>query len=143
MGKASDFLKKLKNLKHKEIIAGALVIAIVLIVYFSLASCSSDVSDSVGANADADNLDYCTAMRVRLEKIVSEIDGVGDASVIINWDKSVSTSISGSGTENPKATGVVVVCKGGNSTKVKLDVIYAVSTLLDLSIEKIMVYPKS
>ena len=143
MGKISDFFARLKKVKHIELIVGAIVIVIVLAVYFSLASCSSDGgTKNATANSDADNLDYCTAMRVRLEKIVSEIDGVGDASVIINWDRSVSTSLSG-GTENPKATGVIVVCKGGNSTKVKLDVIYAVSTLLDLSIEKIMVYPKS
>ncbi len=60
---------------------------------------------------------------------------------MINWDRSVSVTFGGSN-ENPKATGVIVVCQGGNSTKVKLDVIYAVSTLLDLSIEKIIVYPK-
>ncbi|MDE7463711.1 MAG: hypothetical protein K2M48_01665 [Clostridiales bacterium] len=142
MGKASDFLTKLKKIKHIGLIAGAVVIVIVLVSYFSLASCSSD-SASLGTSADLGDLDYCTAMQVRLERIVSEIDGVGDASVIINWDKSVSTSLTSSGSENPRATGVIVVCKGGNSTKVKLDVIYAVSTLLDLSIEKIMVYPKS
>lgn len=142
MGKLSNFFTKLKSIKHIELIAGAAVIVLVLVVYFSFASCSSK-SGSVDANADVSDLDYCTAMRVRLEKVVSEIDGVGDASVIINWDRSVSTSLAASGTENPKATGVIVVCKGGNSTKVKLDVIYAVSTLLDLSIEKIMVYPKS
>ena len=55
----------------------------------------------------------------------------------------MSASFSGSQSENPKAVGVLVVCDGGGNTKVKLDVIYAVSTLLDLSIEKIMVYPKS
>ena len=143
MGKTSDFLKKLKNLKHKEIVAGVIVIAVVLIVYFSFASCSSSDTSNASASVDTSNLDYCSAMRVRLEKVVSEIKGVGDASVIINWDKSVSASVTGGGAENPKATGVVVVCKGGDSTKVKLDVMYAVSTLLDLSIEKIMVYPKS
>ncbi len=143
MGKASDLLAKLKSVKHIHLIAGAAVIVIVLVVYFSFASCSSGGKASDSADANADNLDYCSAMRVRLEKIVSQIDGVGDASVIINWDRSVSSSLVGGGTENPQATGAVVVCKGGNSTKVKLDVMYAVSTLLNLSIEKIMVYPKS
>ena len=37
MGKVSDFLTKLKNIKHIELIAGAAVIVIVLVSYFSLA----------------------------------------------------------------------------------------------------------
>ncbi len=142
MGKAKELFAKLKNVKHIQLIAGAAVIVVVLVVYFSFASCSSPRSTNASASVNTDSLDYCTAMRVRLEKIVSQIEGVGDASVIINWDKSASVSTVGSA-ENPQATGAVIVCKGGNSTKVKLDVMYAVSTLLNLSIEKIMVYPKS
>lgn len=142
MGKLSELIAKLKQVKHIEIIACGVLIAIVLIIYFACASCSS-ATGSAQNNVDLTNADYCTAMQVRLEKIVSEIDGVGDASVVVNWDKSVQTSFGGGVTENPKATGAVVVCKGGDQTKVKLDVIYAVSTLLDLSIEKIIVYPKS
>ena len=82
-------------------------------------------------------------MRARLEKVVSEISGVGNASIVINWDRSVVPTF-GSGTaENPQATGAIIVCDGGNDPKVKVDVIFAVSTLLNLSIDKIMVYPKS
>ncbi len=142
MGKLSELLAKLKQTKHIEIIACGVMIAIALIIYFACASCSS-AAVAAPQSVDLSNVDYCTAMQMRLEKIVSEIDGVGDASVVVNWDKSVQTSFGGGATENPKATGAVVVCKGGDQTKVKLDVIYAVSTLLDLSIEKIIVYPKS
>lgn len=141
MGKASDFIARLKSIRHIELIAGGLLLVAVLAVYFACASCTSDKSEktsSVPAGAD-----YCTSMQIQLENVVSQISGVGDASVVINWDKSTASSFASSQTENPKATGVIVVCAGGDSTKVKLDVIYAVSTLLDLSIEKIIVYPKS
>lgn len=141
MGKASDFFKKLKKVKHIEIVACGLLLVVVLSVYFLTVSCSGGKAEKT--SADITNADYCTSMQARLEQIVSEISGVGSASVVINWDKSVSSSFMNNATENPKATGVLVVCDGGNSTKVKLDVIYAVSTLLDLSIEKIIVYPKS
>ena len=140
MGKIGDIIGRLKKIKHIEIIAIAAVAAVVLAVYFICVSCSS--KDQTNVSAVPDDADYCTSMQIQLENIVSKISGVGDASVVINWDKSVSTSFSG-GTENPKATGVIVVCDGGNSTKVKLDVTYAVSTLLDLPLEKIIVYPKS
>ncbi len=142
MGKMSEFFGKLKKVKHIEIIAGAAAIVLVLVVYFACASCTNK-EKAANTSADIIDADYCTAMQIRLEKIISEIDGVGSASVVINWDRSVPTTVMGGGTENPKATGVLVVCDGGKSTKVQLDIIYAVSTLLDLSIDKVSVYPKS
>ena len=141
MDKIAEFFKRLKNVRHIEILAGGAVLAIVLAVYFSCVSCQTGKSKQT--SVDLSGMDYCTAMQTQLEKIVSEISGVGDASVVINWDKSVSASIMGAATENPKATGAIIVCAGGNDAKVKVDVIFAVATLLDLSIDKIMVYPKS
>lgn len=140
MGKIADLFGRLRGVKHIKIVAFAAVIAIVLGVYFACASCASDESTTTTAPTSSD---YCSNMQTQIERIVSEISGVGSASVVINWDKSVPASVFGGGsTENPQATGAIIVCDGGNDTKVKLDVMYAVSTLLNLSIEKIMVYPK-
>lgn len=141
MGKISEFFKRLKKAEHIELFACAALIAVVLVIYFSCVSCSGGSSEKT--SVDVGDKDYCTAMQIRLTDIVSEISGVGDASVVINWDKSVSASLISTESENPKATGVIVVCDGGDQTKVKLDVIYAVSTLLDLSRDKIIVYKKS
>ncbi|MCH5165750.1 MAG: hypothetical protein J1G01_05055 [Clostridiales bacterium] len=144
MGKLSGFISRLKNIKHIEVIACGAVLVVVLLIYFSCVSCSgSKDSELTAVNVDLSKTDYCTAMQIQVEKIVSEISGVGSASVVINWDRSVSASFGGSSSENPRAVGALIVCDGGNNTKVKLDVMYAVSTLLDLSIERIMVYPKS
>lgn len=142
MGKIIDFFKKLKKVNHIEIIACGIILVVVLAVYFSCVSCSK-TTKTASTGIDLSGADYCTSMQVQLEKIVSEITGVGEASVVINWDKSVTASVFGSNSENPKATGAIVVCDGGDQTKVKLDVIYAVSTLLDLSRDKIIVYKKS
>lgn len=142
MGKVSDFFNKLKKVNHIEIIACGVILAVVLVIYFSCVSCSS-TEKTQKTSVDLSGADYCTSMQVQLEKIVSEINGVGNASVVINWDRSVTTSILGTDSENPKATGALVVCDGGDQTKVKLDVIYAVSTLLDLERDKIIVYKKS
>lgn len=141
MGKISGLIEKLKSVKHIEIIACGVMLALVLTVYFSFTSCKTEETAVVKASYDISSADYCSSMQMQVERIVSEISGVGSASVVINWDRTAG-SVYGGSTENPKPVGVLVVCDGGNSTKVKLDVIYAVSTLLDLSIEKIMVYPK-
>lgn len=138
MGK-TGWLERIRSIKHIHIIACGAAIVIALAVYFGCVSCSGD---DAAATADERiySSDYCTAMRAQVEHIVSEISGVGAASVVINWDRS-GASVSGG--ENPRALGALVVCDGGGSTKVKLDVTYAVATLLDLNVEKIMVYPKS
>lgn len=139
MGKITDFINRLKSVKHIELMVGGLALSLVLVIYFSCVSCSAD---STSTSSNAVGSDYCTAMQIKLEQTVSEISGVGNASVVVNWDKSVTSSIMSAATENPKATGALIVCDGGNSAKVKIDIIFAVSTLLDLPIDKIAVYPK-
>ncbi len=143
MDKLSGFIAKLKNIKNVEILIGGAALAVVLLIYFTFVSCSGGSDKPTSGDIVPSNADYCTSMQVQVENIVSKISGVGSAEVVINWDKSVTSVFGGSSTENPRALGALIVCDGGNSTKVKLDVIYAVSTLLDLSIEKIIVYPKS
>ena len=142
MDKAT-IIERLKNIKHKEIILGGIALVAVLVVYFIGVSCANSPSKTKETSLDLSGVDYCTAMQISVERAVSEISGVGSASVVINWDKSVAQSAFGASSENPKATGALIVCEGGGSTKVKLDVTFAVSTLLDLSIEKIIVYPKN
>lgn len=145
MGKISAVFARLKNIKNIEIILGCAALIIVLSVYFAFVSCSGNDAEHTNADVDLTNADYCTAIRVQLENAVSEIAGVGSCSVVINWDKSVTsgTSFGGTPSENPKPLGALIVCDGGDNTKVKLDVMFAVSTLLDLSVEKIIVYPKT
>ena len=86
----------------------------VLIVYFSCASCSEkSVENTFGSNVEIASTDYCTSMRAQVEHIVSEINGVGSATVVINWDRSSSqTSFGNTSTENPKAVGSLIVCEG-------------------------------
>lgn len=140
MGKIG-WLERLKGVKHIQIIACVAAIVIALAVYFGCVSCEGKSNGAAAVDEHFYSSDYCTAMRAQVEHIVSEISGVGSASVVINWDKSSGTALGGS--ENPHALSALVVCDGGGSTKVKLDVTYAVATLLDLNVEKIMVYPKS
>lgn len=141
MDKFSLLLEKLKSKKALAVSVAVGLTVTVLIVYFA---CFTGGNSTASSGINEGEGDYCSVMRTQVESIVSKIDGVGNAAVVINWDKSPSKGYFGSGEEqNPKPVGALIVCDGGNSTKVKLDVIYAVSTLLDLSIDKIMVYPKS
>lgn len=145
MVKLSAVLEKLKGVKNIQLIAGCAAVILVLTVYFAFASCHGGETDAGTNDVDLSDADYCTAMQVRLEKTVSQIAGVGSCSIVINWDKAQAPAygFSGGQYETPKPLGALIVCDGGGDTKVKLDIMFAVSTLLDLSIEKISVYPKN
>lgn len=44
-------------------------------------------------------------------------------------------------TYKPKITGIIIVAKGASSSKVRYDIQVAVSTLYNLSLDKVNVYP--
>lgn len=93
----------------------------------------------------------------RLQSRLAEIEDVGEVSVLLSVDGSVSRELakngeetlvtSGNGTDdvveiryiNPTYSGAVVVCEGADSSVVKLSVIEAVSAYTGLSSDEISV----
>lgn len=162
MSEKKGFFARLKGVKNIEIIIAAVAVGVMLIIYFSgfVGKKQQDVAPkSYG--------DYCERMSAEVEELVSGIGGAGKTKVVINWESSVelilaenesfgansSTSapqiITSGGASSPiilkeiypKALGVAVVCEGGGNAKVKVDIIMAVSTLLKIEPEKIIVLP--
>lgn len=111
---------------------------------------------------EAVNLNYEKALCEQLESVISQIDGVGKVSIMITFegtatneyqtdidksetDETQKTVIIGNkealvkSIENPKVAGVLVVCEGGDSLKVKEKVINAVSTVLNISSGRVYV----
>lgn len=107
-------------------------------------------------------LDYEKVLCEELENVISQIEGVGKVSIMITFEGTASneyqTDIDKSETDetqktviignkealiksisNPKAAGVLVVCEGGDSLKVKEKVINAVSTVLNISSGRVYV----
>lgn len=167
-GKVSSALKKIKSIKNIEIIVAVIAVVVMLVIYFStkinIGSSSTNKNDKDSLKQQLDN--YCTRMEVQLTTTISSIKGAGETKIIINWESSVeiviayitstgsnsSTSapqvIQNNGNSEPivlkelypKALGVIIVCQGGNNVSVKLDIINAVSTLLNITPDKICVY---
>lgn len=130
--------EKLKEIKHKEIVIAVIAVIVMLIIYFS----SFGEKKVQATNQD----DYCVMMQSRIRSVISKIDGVGESDVIISWEGGVETLSQNSASGNskkeiyPRAIGVIIVCEGGSNARVKIDVIMAVSTLMDISTEKVLVY---
>ena len=102
-------------------------------------------------------------METQVTDAVVKMSGDKSAKVIVNWETSVEAVIaySTSGSQNsssssptivqngkpvvlkeiyPKPLGIVVVFAGGDNVKLRLDIIGMVSTLMDISPEKVAVY---
>ncbi len=106
--------------------------------------------------------DYERSLCGELEAVISQIEGVGKVSIMVTFegtaqneyqtdidksekDETLKTVIIGNkealikSVQNPRIAGVLVVCEGGESIKVKEKVINAVSTVLNISSSRVYV----
>lgn len=160
MGKKIGKLKeKFKNLKNKEIIIAAAAVLVMLIVYFV----GGTGKTTETKNEAGSSIDYREEIETELRDAIIGLSGDKNAKVIVSWESGTESLIAYSTTENqnsttktptvvqggkpivlkeiyPKALGAVVVVKGGNEVKLKLDIVNAVAAITNLSPEKVAVY---
>ncbi len=166
-----SIVKKIKNLKHIEYIVLAVFICILILILLSTNIFKRESSASL-------NTDYSNLIETKLEKVLSNIDGAGDVSVmvtvesspqlIIATSKEEKTTSNSSNTSNsnnttvvetpiivskngvssplilqeiqPKITGVIVVAQGANDAKVRLELLKAVQSVLNIEISCIEIF---
>lgn len=73
----------------------------------------------------------------RLAAVLSAMEGVGKAEVVIRWDET-SATMTQSGSRTP--TGAVVVAQGAEDIGVRIKLIRAVTTLLQLQPDSVEVF---
>ena len=93
----SKLFQKLKNIKHIEIIIAVIFAVIILLIYMSSV-------DTKSVSTSSSNLE------TRLENILSDIEGAGEVSVLINT------------TSEQIIDGVIVVASGAENVTVKLNI---------------------
>jgi len=133
---------------------------IVLVLFFSTAFSSKKTSESSDVN------DYVQMLETKLSDRLSELDGAGKVKVIISVKSGMKNEIaterqvSGIGGEKttetpvlisgkplilgeiyPEICGVIIMAKGAADIKVKLSLITAAQTFLDVDSSKIQVLP--
>ena len=133
--KFSAFGAKLKKLRHVEILAALTAVALMLLIYFG-SSCSS--SENAGINGGNGEYDYYTDVVAELEHKLSQIDGVGDVSVLVYWPERDEEDAAGYIPE-----GVIIICDGGDDIAVKMKLINAVAAYFGISENKINVLAKA
>lgn len=104
----SKLFQRFKSIKHIEIIIAVIFAVIVLLIYLSSVNPVQKTQSSVGTN-----------LETRLESILSDIEGAGNVSVLIN------------NTDN-QIDGVIIVASGADDVFVKMNILKAVETVLKI-----------
>ena len=117
MKKAVDFLKQNKN---------ALIVLVLLIVLIIIAI-SLNGNKKLALTSTASSSQNKSVTEMKLEQILSEIKGVGQAEVMINESED-------------GIDGVIVVCSGANNLMTRSDILNVVSKALNVKENNIAIY---
>lgn len=121
--------KKLKSIKHIEIILAILFGLIILLVYFSSTFSANNSNKDYKTENSTVVSAYISEVENKLENILSKINGAGNVAVMlmVEQDTQIDSAVL------PKISSVIVVAQGANDVWVKLQIIKAVEALLRLS----------
>ncbi|MDD7457408.1 MAG: hypothetical protein PUK83_03130 [Clostridia bacterium] len=114
----SDFVEKIKSVKYLKIIILLVIVALVVV----------GIDAYVNKNKKTDNYECMTETEIRLSKMLSEIEGIDDCEVYLNYGD--SDSFFGGG---KKIEGVLVVCHGTNTVTNKLQMLSAIQKALNVN----------
>lgn len=136
----------LKSENGAKIIFAAGIVLIVLIFLFSLSGKDGETTDS---SAQQQNVlsqieEYEQRLEERLTRIIGEIQGTGEITVMITLEKSEESLYSDretnvSATVTPTVRGAVVVCEGSENAIVKQKIVDAVCKALGVSAARVCV----
>ncbi len=151
MEKLKELWEKLKSIRHFEIYLAIFIGVIICVVYFGLYF--DQGSDKKEDNSTAEirtTVEYVDNLENKLCNVLSKIDGVMEVDVMITLESGFSyeyvqesqkIEITLDDTDEklnivkeiyPKIKGVVVVAKGSEDFRVKMDILEAVVTLLQI-----------
>ncbi|HML37495.1 MAG TPA: hypothetical protein PKA19_08775 [Bacillota bacterium] len=144
---------KLKNDKYvKDLLVKLitiLAVAAIALLLFDVLTQSKDgrkqIVDMDGGTEYTEETALATGDEVRLEKILSQMKGVGDTDVMITYrseEQADKLFSSGSGTDGRKVAGVIVASSGAGDVIVKNNIINAVATVFGIPVSNVVVFEK-
>ncbi len=113
--------RKLKSIKHIEIIVAILFGIILLTLYLTTINNGNAYKESSGTG-------YAYEIESRMETVLSQIDGAGEVQVMVMLEEGAELDSD----IVPKVSSVIVVAGGAKDYKVKLEILKACEALLNL-----------
>ena len=169
MDKLKDFVKKIKSVRHIEIYLAVIVGLIVIMCYFFFVSKPENKKEENSTENYSNAQEYADYLENKLCNVLSNITGVGDVSAIITLDggftyeyavdSETNTTNSGSSETSvtvdttilvngepivvkviyPEIKGVVIVADGSENFAIKMNIMEAVQTLLNVETNSITI----
>ncbi len=169
VNKIKDFWINFKTNKKMQVIIAVFVAILVCVVCFAGIKTKNDNLTENSTQTSSDNMEYVSDLENKLCNVLSKISGVGDVNVIITLKSGFSYEYaSNSETKNivsgdtqttttttniilvsgqpvvvkenyPVIKGVIVVAKGAEDIKVKMAILEAVETVLEIDQNEITV----
>ena len=133
---ADRFAGFFKGKKKIALIIILVSLGLMLVALSSLVS--SEAEDSSGLS------EYKEELEKRLEKLCSEVDGVGRCTVMVTFSRGEENTYKGSRlveSKPPEVLGVTVVCDGGESAAVKARLSQMLCALFDIGANRVAVLP--
>lgn len=125
---------KLKKIKHIEIYIAVIFIVIILLIYMS--TNKTKTSKQTKENKSNTTITgYIEHLEDNLEEILSDIKGVSNVNVLITLDMDTAT-VKDSNIlldKFPEIKGIVITAKGVKDTTLKMKVLRAVQTVVDVN----------
>lgn len=123
-------LEKIKTMKNYQIFVALVIAVIIILIYFSV--------NAIIAKPKTQNV--AKGNQSQLEKVISQIDGVGYCNIVITYNKNGSIHQSSEVEDNVEVFGVVVVAEGGDNVYVKMKLTDALCALLKIKSNNIKIY---
>lgn len=160
--KLKDFWQRLKKIRHIQIILPVLIGIVACVAYFSFVGTRDGEKSENSTQEASTAVEYVDSLENKLCNVLSKISGVGDCEVVITLqcgfeyeyatDSETKTTISGGNettitTETvilvsnepvvvkeiyPVVKGVVVVASGAKDFAVKMNILSAIETVLEI-----------
>ncbi len=138
-----------KRWKGKDLMIAIVIIGVLIAVLFiptgeKKGNSFIDIQTPVSENTSTDtSLEYEEELELRLEEILSQMEGVGEVEVMITLKSSTRTRDNSFTytTQNtyPEVEGVFVVSQGGDNSSVKLAITEAIQALFGIDVHKIKI----
>ena len=132
------WIDKLRNIKHIEIYITILFAIILILIFFSSTDSKQNISNNKDTSAKTTQTtisSYVHDMEIRLEQILSQVQGVSNVKVMLTLDMDNAT-IKDNIVQTqsfPDVKGLVIVAKGVDNTMVKMNILKAVQAVIDIT----------
>ena len=165
--KLRAMLEKIKSNRHLQIAIVVVIVMLVILGYFIFTSVGKSNDESANSNAtySSEAEEYARSLENKLEQILSSVKGAGKVKVLVTLESGFeyvyateeSTKETSSGkvttsevvlvggqpvitqTIYPKISGVLVSASGASDTSVKMSLITALKTVIDVANDEITI----